>query len=162
MILGREEILRRIREEKLLENCDEECVEGAGYDLRLGGFYGADGQTFLGKEERRLPEVDEIREDVLLLKPGGYVLMETVEKVNMPEGLAARVLNRSSLFRCGASTFNALVDPGYEGTLTFGLKNVSGHDFSIERGCRVAQIVFEEVKGGASSYGGRYQGGKVV
>jgi len=61
----------------------------------------------------------------LTLKPGEYVLMETVEKVNMPSDLAARVLNKSSLFRCGASTFNALVDPGFRGTLTFGLRNIS-------------------------------------
>jgi deoxycytidine triphosphate deaminase len=72
------------------------------------------------------------------------------------------VLNRSSLFRCGASTFNAFVDPGYKGALTFGLKNISDHDISIQKGVRVAQIVFEEVTGGTKPYSGRYQGGKVV
>jgi dCTP deaminase/dUTP pyrophosphatase len=162
MILGKEEILRLIRENKLLENCVEDFVEGAGYDLRVGRFYDASGSTYIARDERRLPEVKEIPEEILLLKPGQYVLMETMERVNMPEDLIARVLNRSSLFRCGASTFNALVDPGYRGTLTFGLKNISDHEFSIQKGARVAQIVFEEVKGAAESYSGRYQGGKVV
>lgn len=162
MILGREEILRRVEEDRLLENFENDCLESSGYDLRVGAFYSTGGEAFMSKGERKMPEITEIPEDILLLKPGEYVLMETVEKVNMPADLAARVLNKSSLFRCGASTFNALVDPGYQGKLTFGLKNISDHDFSIERGAKVAQIVFEEVKGGVQLYEGKYQGGKVV
>ena len=162
MILGREEILKRVKEDKLLENFEKDCLESSGYDLRLGAFYTTSGSAFMSKAERKMPEIKEIPEDILLLKPGEYVLMETVEKVNMPADLAARVLNKSSLFRCGASTFNALVDPGYKGKLTFGLRNISDHEFSIEKGAKVAQIVFEEVSGGVKLYDGKYQGGKVV
>ncbi len=162
MILGRDEILKLVKEELLLENFDQNGLQGAGYDLRVAKFYSASGEAYLGVSERKLPEIKEIPEDILLMKPGDYVLIETIEKVNMPAGLAARVLNRSSIFRCGASTYNALVDPGYRGALTFGLKNVSGHEFCIQKGARVAQIVFEAVSGGTGLYSGRYQGGKVV
>lgn len=162
MILGRDEILRLVKEKNLIEGFDETCLEGAGYDLRVGKFYSASGGTYLSREERKLPEINEITGETLMLKPGDYVLMETMEGVNMPGDLAARVLNRSSLFRCGASTFNALIDPGYCGKLTFGLRNISDHDFSIKKGAKVAQIVFEEVTGGTQLYNGRYQGGKVV
>jgi len=162
MILGKDEILERVKKSKLIEGFDESCLGGAGYDLRVAKFYSASGQTYLGKDERKLPDIQEIPEDTLLMKPDEYVLVETIEKVNMPADIAARVLNRSSVFRCGASTFNALVDPGYKGALTFGLKNISDHDFSIQRGAKIAQIVFEEVKGGTELYKGRYQGGKVV
>lgn len=162
MILGRGEILKLVKSKKLIENFDKECLEGAGYDLRVGKFYSASGQAHLGKKERKLPDVTEIHVETLLMKPGDYVLIETIEKVRIPADLVARVLNRSSLFRCGASTFNALIDPGYEGTLTFGLRNISEHDLSIEKGARVAQIVFEEVEGETELYKGRYQGGKVA
>jgi deoxycytidine triphosphate deaminase len=162
MILGREEIQRRVNEETLIENFNEDCLEGAGYDLRIGKFHATVGDAFMSKTERNMPEIKEIQENILLLKPGEYVLMETMEKVNMPPDLVARVLNKSSLFRCGASTFNALVDPGYKGVLTFGLRNISDHEFSIEKGAKVAQIVFEEVKGGVEMYDGKYQGGKVI
>lgn len=162
MILGKDEIVRLVLEKKLVEGFDKTCLQGAGYDLRVGKFYSIIGGAHLGKSERRMPEIKEIPGDVVLLKPNEYILIETLEKVNMPEDLAARVLNRSSLFRCGATTFNALVDPGYRGALTFGLKNVSENEFSIERRARVAQIVFEEVKGNTKLYCGKYQGGKVV
>ena len=162
MILGREELLKRVKEDKLIENFEEDDLESSGYDLRVDKFYTTSGDAFISKKERKMPEINEIPGDVLCLKPNEYVLIETVEKVNMPADLAARVLNKSSLFRCGASTFNALVDPGFKGTLTFGLKNISDHEFSIERGAKIAQIVFEEVKGGVKLYDGKYQGGKVV
>jgi deoxycytidine triphosphate deaminase len=162
MILGGEEILRRVEEDKLLENFEEDDLESSGYDLRVGRFYTTDGSAFMSRKERKMPEKKEIHEEILHLKPGEYVLIETVEKVNMPADLCARVLNKSSLFRCGASTFNALVDPGFRGTLTFGLKNISDHEFAIERGAKVAQIVFEEVRGEVRLYDGKYQGGKVV
>ena len=97
-----------------------------------------------------------------MLAPGEYVLIETIEKVNMPENLIARVLNRSSLFRCGCSLFTAVVDPGYCGILTIGFKNLSEFPFEIEIGARVGQVVFETVKGETKLYCGRYQGGKVV
>ena len=162
MILGRDEILERVKKDKLIEEFNEDCLESSGYDLRIGAFYTTAGGAFMSKKERKMPEIAEIPGDILLLTPGQYVLMETMEKVNMPSDLAARVLNKSSLFRCGASTFNALVDPGYKGKLTFGLKNISDHEFSIEKGAKVAQIVFEEVKGSVKLYDGKYQGGKVV
>jgi len=76
--------------------------------------------------------------------------------------LMARVLPRSSLFRCGASLRNAVVDPGYNGTLTFGLKNESEFNFVVEKGARICQIVFEAVHGETKPYQGKYQGGKVV
>ncbi len=162
MILGRGEIEKLVRRDKILENFDEKGFTGAGYDLRIGRFYNTVGPSYIGREERKLPEVEEILEERVLLKPGEYILIETMEVVNIPPNLMARVENRSSVFRCGASTFNAIVDPGYHGRLTFGLKNISSHDFGVERGARIAQIVFEEIRGETEKYNGRYQGGRVV
>jgi deoxycytidine triphosphate deaminase len=85
-----------------------------------------------------------------------------MEKVNMPKDLLALILPRSSLFRCGVSLHTAVVDPGFIGTLTFGMKNLSEHPFEIEIGSKIGQIVFEEVKGNDKLYNGKYQGGKVT
>jgi dUTP pyrophosphatase len=161
MVLGRSRILKLV-DGGLLENFSIDCLGGAGYDLRLNKAYRLESESFLGIQDRKTPKVREIDGGRFTLKPGDYVLIETVEKVSMPANLAARVLNRSTLFRCGCSLFNALVDPGYKGTLTFGLKNLSDIDFTVEKGARIAQIVFEEVEGETTEYNGKYQGGKVV
>jgi deoxycytidine triphosphate deaminase len=161
MVLGRSRILELVRD-GLIENFAEESLGGAGYDLRLGKAYRLESDSFLGVSQRKTPNVSEIPSARVTLKPGDYVLVETVEKVNMPSKIAARVLNRSTVFRCGCTLVNALVDPGYKGTLTFGLKNLSDKEFIVEKGARIAQIVFEEVSGETVEYDGKYQGGKVV
>lgn len=162
MILSGGRIRVLVREKKLIEGFVESSLCGAGYDLRAGRFYRTCGSASLSADGRILPEIEEITCESLVLRPGDYILVETEEKVNMPNNLMARILNRSSVFRGGCSLITAVVDPGYYGTLTMGLKNLSDHDFSIGRGARIGQIVFEEVSDGASAYSGRYQGGKVV
>lgn len=162
MIIGKDKIRKLILEKRLLEDFSTSCLEGAGYDLRINKIYRLKSGGFIGAADRKLPEVEEASFEKYTLKPDEYVLIETVEKVNMPSDLAARILPRSSLFRCGCSLMTALVDPGYRGVLIIGLKNLSKFDFTVERGARVAQVVFEGVEGKTSAYGGRYQGGKVV
>ena len=161
MILGRGRILTLV-ESGLIEDFSIDCLGGAGYDLRLGRIYSLKSDGLLTASARQTPKVEEVEADQHTLRPGDYVLLETLEKINMPLNLAARILNRSTVFRCGCTLINAFVDPGYRGTLTFGLKNLSTRDFTVERGARIAQIVFEEVAGETEGYCGRYQGGKVV
>jgi dCTP deaminase len=161
MLLGRDRISGFV-EKGLIENFSAESLGGAGYDLRLGRVYRLKSDSLLGLSKRQTPTVGEVEGDAVTLGPGEYVLVETLEKVNMPPNLVARVLNRSTIFRCGCTLVNALVDPGYRGTLTFGLKNLSDRKFTVEKGAKIAQIVFEEVDGGTVAYSGRYQGGKVV
>jgi deoxycytidine triphosphate deaminase len=162
MILSAERIKKQVTEEKLIEGFSEKSLSHAGYDLRVGRFYKIRGEAHLGVEQRVMPEVDEIITDEITLKPGEYLLIETLEKVHMPKDLMARILPRSTLFRAGCALITAVVDPGYYGTLTMGLKNMSSASFQLEKGSRVGQIVFEELAGEATSYNGRYQGGKVV
>ncbi|VVB52383.1 Deoxyuridine 5'-triphosphate nucleotidohydrolase [uncultured archaeon] len=161
-MLGRSEILRLIKDENLLSDWDEKALGGSGYDLRAGRFYRLKSSSFLGVSSRKTPQVEEIFGDKLVLAPDEYVLVESVESVKMPAGVAARILPRSSLFRCGCMLYTALVDPGFTGTLTMGLKNECAHEFTLERGARVAQIVFEKVEGTTTLYAGKYQGGKIV
>lgn len=162
MILGDGRILKLVEEKKLLENFNIDCLGGAGYDLRLNKAYRLFSDSHIGVKERNTPKVEEIKANPLKLKPNEYLLVETLERVNMPANLMARILPRSSLFRCGCMLATAVVDPGYRGALTMGLKNLSDREFTIEKNARIAQIVFEEVEGSSRKYAGRYQGGKVV
>lgn len=162
MILGREQISELVKDKKLIEGFDEECLEGAGYDLRAAYFYRISGGAKLGKDGRELPDVEEINAHTYELKPGEYILIRTREWVNMPDDIGAFVTNRSTLLRSGLTTINAFVDPGFKGTLTFGLKNLSNHSFTLGKGARVVQIIFEKVEGKAKPYKGRYQGGRVT
>ncbi len=161
MYLARSEILKRIKKEHLIEGCDPKNVQGAGVDLSIDRLFELQSQAHLGREKRDLPQLNEISSDVFILPTRKYFLCTTRERVNMPRDLIAFILPRSTLFRCGVSLRTAVVDPGYRGVLTIGIKNEGEGEFALERGARIAQIVFAEVKGRAAKYKGKYQGGKV-
>lgn len=161
MYLSKAEILRRIVEEGLLEGCDPSRVQGAGADLAVDKLYELKSGAELRRKGRSLPELGEHAADAYSLAPGKYYLCTTMERVNMPKDLVAFILPRSTLFRCGVSLRTAVVDPGYKGILTLGIRNESEHVFNLEGGSRICQIVFSEVRGEAENYQGKYQGGKV-
>ncbi len=162
MILFHERILELVKRENLIENFSENCLGGAGYDLRVGRIYQIKNPGFIGRKEQKKPLVKEVTLEEHYLHPSEYVLIESLEKVNMPGDLMARILPRSSLFRMGCSLITAIVDPGFQGTLTMGLKNLSDQVFTFQKEAKIAQIVFEEVSGEAKLYQGRYQGGKII
>ena len=166
VVIGYEEILKQIKQKQpLIENVDEKNIQPSGVDLRVKCIYRLKNGGYLGVENRKTPDVEVVTKEngeKIILRPNEFVLVETMEKVNMPNNLSAIVLPRSSLFRCGVSLHTAVVDPGYIGTLTFGMKNLSNFPFEIEIGSKIGQIVFEEVKGNIKLYNGKYQGGKVT
>lgn len=161
MYIGSEEILRRIKEAKLLENCSIENVQGAGVDIEIEKLFEIASGASLGREKRELPELCEIKGSIFRLAPKKYYLCTTKEKVNMPSDLIAFILPRSTLFRSGISLRTAVVDPGYVGVLTLGIKNETEREFILEKNSRIAQIVFSRVYGKAENYSGKYQGGKI-
>ncbi len=162
MYLGGAEILKRVKESSLIEGFTEESLQGSGVDLKIAKLYELDGQARLGINDRVMPEVREPPGENYVLQPKSYYLCLTAEKVNMPDDLVAFILPRSTLFRCGISLKSAVVDPGYKGALTLGLMNETRQEFHLERGARIAQIVFSHISGEATGYGGKYQGGKVI
>jgi len=165
-VIGYEKILELIKKSPpLMENLEEKNIQPSGVDIRLKCIYRLKNGGYLGVKKRKTPDVEIMCNKIgekFTLEPNEFVLVETMEKVNIPKNLMATILPRSSLFRCGVTIFTAVVDPGFRGTLTFGMKNLSEFPFEIEIGSRVGQIVFREVKDNVKLYDGKYQGGKVT
>lgn len=166
VVIGHEKILELIKKTPpLMESLEEKNIQPSGVDIRAKCIYRLKNGGFIGIKERRTPNVENVCNEIgkkFTLEPNEFVLVETVEKVNMPKDLMATILPRSSLFRCGVTLYTAVVDPGFQGTLTFGMKNLSKFPFEIEIGSRIGQIVFREVKDNVKLYNGKYQGGKVT
>jgi dUTP pyrophosphatase len=80
------------------------------------------------------------------LPPGGRALVRTGISLAIPEGYAGLVLPRSGLaMRHGITPVNTpgLIDPGYRGEIMVPLINHDPEEtFRVERGMRVAQLVF--------------------
>ncbi|MCG8409018.1 MAG: dCTP deaminase [Phycisphaerales bacterium] len=79
-----------------------------------------------------------------VLHPGEFSLGSTLEFIRLPCDIAARLEGRSSIARLGLEVHSTagFVDPGYEGELTFELKNVGRLPVVLRPGLRVAQLCF--------------------
>lgn len=171
MILGVKELLKLVKEKKLVENLSERELknpEGAGFDIRIGELYEMKGKGFLGIEERETPEIKLVakykkdKSQKVTLLPKTYYLMKTIEKLNMPENLLVLFTPRSTLYRSGVYIFGGQTAPGYKGGLTTGIYNFRDESFELEMGARVIHIMFFEVKGKSSLYRGQWQGGRIT
>ncbi|MDO8503496.1 MAG: dCTP deaminase [bacterium] len=173
MPIGPKTLLKLVKTKKLVENLsDRELTnpEGAGFDLRLGEVYKIKGRGFLGIDERQTPKerlvakykaAPKKKRQAFTIKPGEFVLVKTVESVNLPKDIAGHLYARSTLFRSGLFLSLTQVAPGYDGELTMGLTNVGGSIMEIELGARIAHIQFTRVEGGGSLYRGQWKGGRV-
>lgn len=183
MILGPKELLKLVKTKKLVEGLSERELnnpEGAGFDLRLGEVYRIEGEAFLGETHRKTPEVELVAKHIdnsdgrhnkrylqnlqksFTIKPGDFYLVKTIEKINLPLNLSAVIIPRTTTFRSGIFIRTGPVQPGYQGELTFGLKNEGPIPVAIELGARFVHILFHEIKGGGSQYRGQWQGGRVT
>ena len=172
MIIGPQKLLELVKEIKLVEGlADRELTnpEGAGFDLRVGELYEISGGTaFLGETERETPDIKKIAEfhkgkkTAYTIEPGKYLLMTTMEKVNMPHNITVNFKPRTTTFRSGLMVRSGNVAPGYCGKLTFAVKNGGPLPVTVEMGARIIHAQFSWVDGGGNMYRGQWQGGRVT
>lgn len=171
MILGPKKLLELVSSIKLVEGLsDRELTnpEGAGFDLRLGEVYKISGDAFLGEVHRKTADIELVQSydakeaRSVVIKPGDFFLVKTIETVNMPSNLTASITPRSTTYRSGLMLRTGNVPPGYCGGLTFGLKNEGPVEVTIEMGARFVHIQFSEVLGEGNMYRGQWQGGRVA
>ena len=171
MILGVSELLKLVKEKKLVEGlCERELTnpEGAGFDLRLGKVWEISGEAFLGINDRKtveaqlLMEYKEGESRIFELKPGQQVLVTVIEKINLPKDITVNFWLRSTLYRNGVIVSGGNGAPGYSGEISFSLFNSGKCSVKIEMGARIIHMIFYEIKGEANVYRGQWQGGRVV
>ncbi len=105
-------------------------------------------------------------EEAFILHPGEFVLGQTLEWVELPDDLVARLEGKSSLGRLGLLIHSTAgyVDPGWKGNLTLELSNVANLPIALYYGMKIGQISFFRMSSpverpyGSAGLGSKYQG----
>jgi len=114
-----------------------------------------------------LTELLNVKDDEpFVLHPGEFVLGQTIEWVELPDDLVARLEGKSSLGRLGLLIHSTAgyVDPGWKGKLTLELSNVANLPIALYFGMKIGQISFFEMSSpvdrpyGSAGLGSKYQG----
>lgn len=82
-----------------------------------------------------------------VINPGETVDVHTDIKIDMPPYLYARIVGRSSTLRKHHLMVNeGIIDNGYTGELFVCIHNLSDKPFKVEKGMRLAQILFHSIE----------------
>src|SRR4051794_26825567 len=126
-------ILRLVDEGRIrIEPWDETLVQPASVDLRLGSSFRVFHNYRTTAIDLRDPPqnlTEEIRVsggDAFVIHPGEFCLATTLEWIELPDDIVARIEGKSSLGRLGliVHATAGFCDPGWKGALTLELNNL--------------------------------------
>lgn len=174
MVLSHDEIKKIV---KNLSQRELENPEGSIVDLRLGevhkfsggeAFIEADGTAGQGK--RSMFQTEKVAaykdgsdtQEKLMIKPGDYYLVKTVESVDTPLDVISDFRPRSTMFRSGLILLTTLGGTGYKGELIFGLYNAGPMPVTLQMGARICSAAFYRTEKEGVAYRGQNMGGRVT
>ncbi len=166
-------IMRLVADGRIkIDPWEESMVQPASLDLRLGGSF----RVFhnhkvtaidLRDPPRNLTEQISVEQDEpFVIHPGEFCLGRTLERVELPDDIVARIEGKSSLGRLGliVHATAGFCDPGWKGTLTLELNNLTRVPIRLYAGLPIAQLSFMTLDApalrpyGDAGLGSKYQG----
>ena len=151
---------------------DPALVQPASVDLRLRDSFRVFHNHRTSAIDLRQPpvnlteEVVAAEEDGFVIHPGEFCLGRTLEWVELPDDIVARIEGKSSLGRLGliVHATAGFCDPGWRGTLTLELANLTRIPIKLYPGLLIAQLSFMALDRpaqrpyGSDELGSHYQG----
>ena len=140
-VVTEDEIREWIKEKEVIQEGDIACAEGIKYDFRLGDKFL---KAYFGRTmnyEIDLKSAEDKRRAVV--EPGEVVFVLSKERLKLPPNVYVQLSPKRSLSQDGIELMGGLtIDPGYEGYLVFGLRNVASTPFSLCPGIKIVGANF--------------------
>ncbi|HLH65833.1 MAG TPA: dCTP deaminase [Solirubrobacteraceae bacterium] len=147
-------------------------VQPASVDLRLGDSFRVFHNHRSAAIDLREPPANLTEEvvvaegDSFVIHPGEFCLGRTLEWIELPDDIVARIEGKSSLGRLGliVHATAGFCDPGWRGTLTLELNNLTRVPIILRPGLQIAQLSFMALDRparrpyGSPGLGSHYQG----
>jgi dCTP deaminase len=166
--------IRRLVEEGriTIDPWDPALIQPASIDLRLGDSFRVFHNHRASAIDLREPPTNLTEQVVVddgepfVIHPGEFCLGRTLEYVELPDDIVARIEGKSSLGRLGliVHATAGFCDPGWKGTLTLELNNLTRVPIKLYPGLPIAQLSFMTLDApaqrpyGHAELGSHYQG----
>ncbi len=155
----------------VIDPLDEANIQPSSVDLHIDRYFRVfrNHTTGIIDVKKNLEDLTELVEigvdDVFILHPGEFVLGTTLERVQLPNDLVARLEGKSSLGRLGLLIHSTagFVDAGWNGQLTLELSNVATLPITLYPHMKIGQISFIKMTTdadhpyGSGEVGSKYQ-----
>jgi dCTP deaminase len=173
VVLSDRTIRRLLGEGRIeIDPFDEGLIQPSSVDVRVDRHFRVFHNARYPYIDVKLPQ-EELTEllsvegdNPFILHPGEFVLGTTLERVRLPDDLVARLEGKSSLGRLGliVHATAGFVDPGFKGTLTLEITNLTRVPIKLYAGLPIAQLSFMALDApaerpyGSPELGSHYQG----
>lgn len=177
MLLSNVEIEAALRSGEVIINPSPERsnrIQPASVDLRLGGglwLHPREPVRGVSLDPTEVLVVDHLRRYCELvdisggvsheIPPNGFVIGETLERVEIPLTLAARIEGKSSLARLGMMVHLTApkIDPGYQRNITLEMFNLGPFPLKLSYGMAIGSLMLDRLGRPAyAGYAGQFQG----
>jgi len=148
MVLSDKEIKDLLESKELIIETPDLYIGPSSVDMHLDNK----AQIFVKGELKQVIRIDERNSDnfkeyngwnELIIYPGEFYILSTVERFKLPNYIVGFVQGRSSIARAGISIHMAgFVDSGFEGNITLEVTNFTNTPILIPKNSRIGQIVF--------------------
>ena len=172
-VLADRTIVRLVDEGRIrIEPWDPALVQPASVDLRLGDSFRVFHNHRASAIDLRDPpsnlteQISIADGEPFVIHPGEFCLGRTLEWVELPDDIVARIEGKSSIGRLGliVHATAGFCDPGWQGTLTLELNNLTRVPIKLYAGRPIAQLTFMTLDApaqrpyGHAELGSHYQG----
>jgi dCTP deaminase len=144
---------------KIVPRPEEQQFQPISVDLRLGNSWARE------TADGGMDTPSRYIESHTVIRPGEFMLACTMERITLIHHIAGLVHGKSTWARRGLMVEAAgLVDPGFDGTITLELKNMSHSPIYLSAGMAICQITFHATDVavgrpyGSAGLGSHYQG----
>lgn len=131
------EISKNMKAGKLVIDGSTDQLGPASYELRMGTVY-------YDLTESDDP-IDVNKFGTVLIKPGHRVVLITLEKLEIPNNVIARIVSKGSFFSLGLSAVCTYADPGFDGHIGIVTHNISNKYIEIPIGQSIAKVDFSKL-----------------
>jgi dCTP deaminase len=123
--------------ELIVENFSKKNVHQSCYELRASSVY----YDIANNNKKYTLSANEF----ILIKPRQLVVVITMEKLELPHDILARILTKGKLFSIGLLPVNTYADPGFDGYLGIVLNNLSNNYLKIFPEESIAKMEFSRL-----------------
>lgn len=154
MILNQQQIQKNKRI-RITPSPKKHQLQPASIDLTLDDEYLQPVPDEKVDPAKSSPNYEYITGEKIIIPPHHFILGSTIETVEIPRNIVARVEGRSSIGRLGLTVHvtAGFIDPGFRGNITLEIANLSNNSIILHKGMRICQIVFEEIEEPSQVYG---------
>lgn len=145
MFLNKETYIKLTEDSSLIEGFTASCAGAISYDLRIDYVF------------ENTPDHKQLEQ--YSLKPGETVIIASKENLNLPNNVAAHIIERNSSIRKGLSIASSVYIPGHHTKVFTRVTNNSNDIILLKKDSSIVSVMFYQYDSDISEpYTGAYQG----